>query len=199
MPTVDESTGIQYLNNDVSRTRMKVSLSDVPSSPSFRAQQLAAMSEAFKSAPPEYQKIMMPHLFALMDVPNKQDIIKAIKEMGDGSPTPEQIKQQIDDAVQAALSKAQYDLKTRELDQKQPLIDARVKKTEAESVNKNVEAQFGAIRRRRPLQRFRRRRRWPTCCCSRTALLIPMAERSCRRPLHLLSAPCRRSRAAGGS
>ncbi len=145
VPTVDETTGIQYLNNDVSRTRMKVSLSDVPSSPSFRAQQLAAMSEAFKSAPPEYQRIMMPHLFALMDVPNKQDIIKAIKEMGDGSPTPEQIQQQIDDAVQAALSKAQYDLKTRELDQKQPLIDAQVKKTEAESVTKNGEAQFGAI------------------------------------------------------
>lgn len=144
-PTVDETTGIQYMNNDVSRTSMKVSLSDVPSSPSFRAQQLAAMSEAFKSAPPEYQKIMMPHLFALMDVPNKQDIIKAIKEMGDGSPTPEQIQQQIDDAVQAALSKAQYDLKTRELDQKQPLIDAQVKKTEAESVTKNGEAQFGAI------------------------------------------------------
>jgi len=145
VPTIDETTGIQYLNNDVSRTRMKVSLSDVPSSPSFRAQQLAAMSEAFKSAPPEYQKIMMPHLFALMDVPNKQDIIKAIKEMGDGSPTPEQIQQQIDDAVQAALSKAQYDLKKRELDQKQPLIDAQVKKTEAESVTKNGEAQFGAI------------------------------------------------------
>lgn len=144
-PTVDETTGIQYMNNDVSRTSMKVSLSDVPSSPSFRAQQLAAMSEAFKSAPPEYQKIMMPHLFALMDVPNKQDIIKAIKEMGDGSPTPEQIQQQIDDAVQAALSKAQYDLKKRELDQKQPLIDAQVKKTEAESVTKNGEAQFGAI------------------------------------------------------
>ena len=145
VPTVDETTGIQYLNNDVSRTRMKVSLSDVPSSPSFRAQQLAAMSEAFKSAPPEYQKIMMPHLFALMDVPNKQDIIKAIKEMGDGSPTPEQINKMIDDAVQAALSKAQYDLKMRELDQKQPLIDAQVKKTEAESVTKNGEAQFGAI------------------------------------------------------
>lgn len=145
VPTIDETTGIQYLNNDVSRTRMKVSLSDVPSSPSFRAQQLAAMSEAFKSAPPEYQKIMMPHLFALMDVPNKQDIIKAIKEMGDGSPTPEQIQQQIDDAVQAALSKAQYELKMRELDQKQPLIDAQVKKTEAESVTKNGEAQFGAI------------------------------------------------------
>lgn len=143
-PMTDDATGISYLDNDVQRTKLKVTLEDVPSTPSFRAQQLSAMSEAFKSAPKEYQKIMMPHLFALMDVPNKQDIIEAIKALGD-VPTPEQIQQQIDDAVQAALAKAQFDLKNRELDQKQPLIDAQVKKTNAESVTKNGEAQFGAI------------------------------------------------------
>lgn len=144
VPAVDEGTGIEYLTNDISRTKLKVSLSDVASSPSFRAQQLAVMGESFKSAPPQYQKVMMPHLFALMDVPNKLEIIKAIKEMGD-APTEEEIQQRIDQAVQDALSKAQMEIKTRELDQRQPLIDAQVKKTNAESVNKNVEAQFGAI------------------------------------------------------
>lgn len=145
VPMMDEATGIQYLDNDVQRTKLKVTLSEVPSTPSFRTQQLAVMSEAFKSAPPEYQRVMMPHLFSLMDVPNKQDIIQAIKDMGDGAPTPEQIQKQIDDAVQAALTKAQTDLKMRELEQRQPLIDAQVKKTIAESVNKAIEAQFGAI------------------------------------------------------
>jgi len=144
-PMTDESTGIQYLDNDVQRTKLKVTLADVPSSPSFRAQQLSAMSESFKAAPPEYQKIMMPHLFNLMDVPNKKDIIEAIKALGDGAPSEEEIQQRIDQAVQDALTKAMVELKTRELDQKQPLIDAQVKKTNAESVNKNVEAQFGAI------------------------------------------------------
>lgn len=145
VPSVDPDTGIEYLDNDVQRTQLKVTLADVPSTPSFRTNQLAAMSEAFKSAPPEYQKIMMPHLFSLMDVPNKQEIIKAIKEMGDGQQSEEQIQQRINDAVQAALTKAMVELKTRELDMKKPLIDAQVKKTNAESVNKNVEAQFGAI------------------------------------------------------
>ena len=144
VPAIDETTGLQYLTNDISRTKLKVALNDVPSSPSFRAQQLAAMSESFKSAPPQYQKVMMPHLFALMDVPNKQDIIKAIKEMGD-APTEEEINKRIEQAVQDALTKAQMDLKTRELEQKQPLIDAQVKKTIAEAVNKAIEAQFGAI------------------------------------------------------
>lgn len=144
-PMTDEATGIQYMDNDVQRTKLKVTLEDVPSTPSFRAQQLAAMSESFKSAPPEYQKIMMPHLFNLMDVPNKKDIIEAIKALGDGQQSEEEIQQRINQAVQDALTKAMVELKTRELDQKQPLIDAQVKKTNAESVNKNVEAQFGAI------------------------------------------------------
>lgn len=144
IPRTDEATGIQYLDNDVERTKLKVTLSDVPSTPSFRAQQLAAMSEAFKSAPKEYQKVMMPHLFALLDVPNRDDIIKAIKDLGQ-VPTPEEIEQQIQQAVEDALLKANIDLKTRELDQKQPLIDAQVKKVINEAVNKAVEAQFGAI------------------------------------------------------
>jgi hypothetical protein len=49
--TVEEG-GLRYLSNDVQRTRLKVALSDVPSSSSFRAQQLAALSEAVKALPP---------------------------------------------------------------------------------------------------------------------------------------------------
>lgn len=143
-PATDESTGIQYLTNDVSRTKMKVTLADVPSSPSFRTQQLAAMSEAFKSAPPEYQKVMMPHLFALLDVPNKMDIVAAIKELS-ALPSADEIEQRIADAVSQALIKAQVEQKNRELDQKDKLIEAQVNKLVAEAVNKAIEAQFGAI------------------------------------------------------
>ena len=143
VPMVDDD-GIEYLDNDVQRTRLKVTLSEVPSTPSFRTQQLAAMSEAFKSAPPDYQKVMMPHLFALMDVPNKQDMIEAIKELG-ATPSEAEIEQRITQAVQEALTKAQTEIKMRELEQKQPLIDAQVQKLINESVNKAIEAQFGAI------------------------------------------------------
>lgn len=145
VPMIDEATGIRYLDNDIQRTKLKVSLSDVASTPSFRAQQLAVMGEAFKSAPPEYQKVMMPHLFSLMDVPNKKEIIEAIKQLGDGRLSEEQVQERIDAAVEDALTKAMIELKRAELEQKQPLVDAQVKKTRAESVNKNVEAQFGAI------------------------------------------------------
>lgn len=36
VPVVDEATGIQYLDNDISRTKLKVTLADVSSTPSFR-------------------------------------------------------------------------------------------------------------------------------------------------------------------
>ena len=75
------------------------------------------MSEAFKSMPQEYQVIALPHLLALMDVPDKDDIIKAI-QAAQGQETPEQIQSRIDKAVDEALMKAQHDLKSRELDLK---------------------------------------------------------------------------------
>lgn len=143
VPQIDSATGVKYLDNDVSRTKLKVTLADVPSTPSFRAQQLSAMSEAFKSAPKEYQKVMMPHLFNLLDVPNKQDIVAAIKQL-DEVPTPEEIEQRIQAAVQQALEKAAYDLKMHELEQKQPLIDAQVKNFIAQSVAKNIEGFYSA-------------------------------------------------------
>jgi len=146
VPAIDPDTGLQILDNDVQRTRLKISIDDVPGTPSYRAQQLSVMSEAFKSSPPEYQKIMMPYLFELMDVPRKREIIAAIKELDSGAGVPqEQVDQMIKDAVERALKDAQIDLKLREIEQKQPLIEAQVKKTLSESVNKGIEGQFGAI------------------------------------------------------
>jgi hypothetical protein len=113
-PMVDPDTGISYLNNDIDRIKMKVVLNDVPSSPTFKAQQLSALSEAFKSMPQEYQKIALPHLLSLMDIPEKKEIIEAIKKAGE-NPTPEQIQQLIDDAVAKALLEAGTANKAREL------------------------------------------------------------------------------------
>ena len=138
--------GIQFLTNDVERTRLKVALSDVPSTPSFRAQQLQAMSEAFKAMPPEYQAVALPHLLNLMDVPNKEEIVQAIQEAGQRE-TPEQIQQRVDQAVQQALTKAQFDLKARELDMKYApeRMAAEIKKLVSETVLNGVQAAFAAM------------------------------------------------------
>ena len=143
-PSIDESTGVNYLTNDVQRTRLKVAMQDVPSTPSFRTQQLAAMSEAFKSMPQEYQIVALPHLLALMDVPNKEDIIKAIQAAKQQA-TPEQIQEQIDAAVKQALANAGHDLKSRELDLKAELQLVQISKLIAETVKTGVEAAFASM------------------------------------------------------
>lgn len=143
-PAVDEATGVQYLSNDIARTRLKVAVSDVPTTSSFRAQQLAAMSEAFKSMPQEYQIVALPHLLALMDVPNKEDVIKEIQEAKQQT-TPEQVQERIDQAVKDALQKAGHDLKSRELDLKAELQMAQISKLIAETVKTGVEAAFASM------------------------------------------------------
>lgn len=128
-PMTDPDSGIQYLNNDVSRVMLKVSLDDVPSSSSFRNQQLAAFSEAFKSTTPAFQQIMMPHMINLMDVPDKDEIVKAMKELSQ-QPTADQLEQQN---------------KMKELEIKLMLTEAQIRLVDAQKVKVLVESEYSAM------------------------------------------------------
>ena len=144
-PAEDAETGIQYLTNDVQRIRLKVALNDVPSTPSFRSQQLSALSEAFKAMPAQYQEVALPHLLALMDIPDREEIISDIKAAKDRS-TPEQIEARIKQSVDDALIKSDHALRGRELDAKYnpDKMQAEVDKLVAERVKISVEAAFSA-------------------------------------------------------
>lgn len=141
-PTVDEEVGITYLTNDVQRTRTKVALNDVPTTPSFRTQQLQAMSEAFKSMPQETQLIALPHLLNLMDVPNKDEIIKAIQES-----RTHLTEEQVQARIEQALKDAMHDLKSRELDLKYSpeKMRAEIGKVIAETVESGLRSAFSAM------------------------------------------------------
>jgi hypothetical protein len=127
-PYMDE-LGNEGMNNDVSRVMLKVNLEDVPSTSSYRNQQLAAFSEAFKSTTPDYQQLMMPHMINLMDIPNKQEIIQAMKEKT-AQPSPEQ---------------QQLQAKVQELEVKRMLAEAQVKLVEAQAVKTGTESQYSAM------------------------------------------------------
>lgn len=142
-PERDEA-GYAYLSNDLQRTRLKVALEDVPSTNSYRGQQLAALSEAVKSLPQNYQAAVLPFLVSLMDVPFKRDVVEAIRAASEQQ-SPEQIEQRIKQEVQAALVKAGNDLKSRELDMKERLSDAQIKKLIAEQVQVGVQAAYSAM------------------------------------------------------
>ncbi|MCT6719441.1 hypothetical protein [Acidovorax sp. K2F] len=143
-PAFDPVAQIHYRTNDVQRTRLKVALDDVPASSSFRAQQLNAMSEAFKSMPQNMQVVALPHMLALMDIPEKEEIVKAVRAAAQQS-TPEQIQQQIDQAVQEALTKAQVELKAREVAIKERKADSETREIDARSVQIGVQAAYSAM------------------------------------------------------
>lgn len=143
-PEVDPDTGYSYLSNDLQRTRLLVGLEDVPSSATYRGQQLNAMSEAIKSLPAQFQAAAMPFLASLMDVPFKRDLVEALRAAGEQD-TPEQAKERTKKAVDDALVKAGNELKGRELDLKEARNDAEIKKIMAQAVQVGVQAAFSAM------------------------------------------------------
>ena len=143
-PEVDYNTGMPYLSNDLLRTMLKVGLSDVPSSTTYRAGQLKVMGETTKSLPPEYQAAILPFMVSLMDVPFKRDVVQAIRAVSQQE-TPAAIEKRIKDEVQKALVAAGHDLKVRELDMKERVSEAQIKQIMAQAVQTGVQAAFSAM------------------------------------------------------
>ena len=144
VPVVDDD-GFEYLDNDVSRVALTVGIDDVPSAATFKQQQLNAMTEAFKVMPAQYQSVMIPFLLSLMDLPKSADLIKEIRAAASAS-SPEQVEQQIKQAVEQALIKSRAEIELEKLRQNKPLIDAQVSKVAAEAATKAVEGFFSATR-----------------------------------------------------
>ncbi len=143
-PEVDPQTGYPYLSNNLQRTRLMVGLEDVPSSPTYRGQQLNAMSEVVKAMPPQFQAVVMPLMASLMDVPFKDQLVQALQQAG-AQETPEQVEKRIQEAVAQALKDAGNELKARELDMKERKTDAEIKQIVAQAVQIGVQAAFGSM------------------------------------------------------
>lgn len=143
-PERDPETGQVYLSNDISKTRLMVALEDVPSTNSYRAQQLNALSEVIKALPEKYMTPALPHMLSLMDIPNKKKFIEDVKAV-DQQQSPEEIQQQIEQAVQDALVKAANDIKLREIELKERKADSEVKGLDAKAVQIGVNSAFAAM------------------------------------------------------
>lgn len=143
-PETDPETGVTYLSNDINRTRLMVSLEDVPSTNSYRAQQLQALTEAIKPLPAEYLSAAIPFLTQLMDVPFKRDLVEAFRAVGE-TPSAEQIEEQTQQAVQQALKDAGNELKSREIDIKERKANAEIDVIVAKAVQTGVQSAFAAM------------------------------------------------------
>ena len=133
----DPATGVQYLSNDVGRTRLMVALEDVPTSSGFRAQQLAVMSETAKAAPPELLQVMLPYMIHMMDLPKKEQIVQAIMQ-AQQQPDPEAMREQIKQELMHDLRERELALREREISAKEALL-------KHQAVNTGVTSTFAAM------------------------------------------------------
>ena len=139
-----DANGNLYLSNDLRRTRLKVALDDVPSTSSYRGQQLNAMSEAVKSLPQEYQAAILPFMVSLMDVPFKRDVVEAVRAVQQQQ-TPEQIEQDKQAAIKQALADARTDIEGRKVDILERKAESEIRGIDAKSVQVGVQAAFSAM------------------------------------------------------
>ena len=133
----DPQTGQMVCINDVQKVRAKVVLDDVPSTPTYRMQQLQMLSEITKSLPPNLQGAIADLVVEATDLPKRHEVADRIRTAA-GVMSPEQ--------MQAAQQEQQF-MKRQAADmaQKMFVLDAaekaaKIRKTNAEAEKVMTEA-----------------------------------------------------------
>ncbi len=101
---MDPETGQPTVINDVAKVKAKIVLDDVPSTPTYRMQQLQMLSEVTKSLPPELQAAVADFVIEATDFPKRHEVADRIRGVI-GIQSPEQQQQQA--AVQQQMQQKQ--------------------------------------------------------------------------------------------
>jgi len=106
---IDEQTGQPTVMNDVARVKAKVVLDDVPSSPTYRMQQLQMLTEITKSLPPQLQGFVVDFVIEATDMPGRHALADRLRAaVGIQDPEQQAAAQQAQ-AQQAQDQKAMQD------------------------------------------------------------------------------------------
>jgi hypothetical protein len=133
-----------HIENDIYRHSLQVKLAEIPSSPSFKAQQAELLKDIVQSAPPQALPDLYVELLKNLQIPNAVKIARSVASKFN-TLTEEDVQQQKDQAVKDALREAQIELKMKDLEQKEAKVKAEVDRIEAETVlKKRQAAQTGA-------------------------------------------------------
>ena len=150
VPMQNPETGVPEVMNDVSRSQVKVALEDVPSTPSYRAQQMTMLTQVIQAMPPEAQAIMAPAFVELSELPNRQELADQMRQMlglqtGEEEMDPEkqQMMQQLQQAEQAI----------QQLQQAPQMITAQAKQAELElkAQDQQIKAQQAEIQNQKTM------------------------------------------------
>lgn len=130
MATIDQQTGQQILLNDVSKIKAKIVLDDIPSTPTYRMQQLQMITEITKSLPPELQAQVVDFVIEATDMPNRHKIADRLRQViGIKDPQQQEAEAQAQAAVQQEAQAFQQKAAVVDLAEKA----ARIRKLNAEA------------------------------------------------------------------
>ena len=116
----DPHVDTTILNNSPARLKMRVGVSEVPDTPSYRAMVFQELTELTKSLPPELQALVADQVIRNADIPNREELADRIArftgvEQSDPK-TPEETEQRQKEAEEAEMmrelemAKAQQEL-----------------------------------------------------------------------------------------
>lgn len=134
------------LTNDVQRARLKVALSDVPGTASYREQRFLRLTELTRSLPENLQALVIDFVMAASDDPQRGEIVKRLRKalnLGDqeAPKTPEEAE-----AMQAAQAEQEQAAALQQRAVELDLADkeAKVGKTNAEAARAQAQANAAA-------------------------------------------------------
>lgn len=136
-----DPNGITYKSNDIAATKAQMELTEVLDTPSYRAQQLAQLTEMTKGLPAEIQVAVADLIFQASDLKQRHEIADRISRItGYGA------KQDDPDTIAAQdAKKKQQELEVQRLTLEVEKLAAQVDKLRAETATKNIEGQYSAV------------------------------------------------------
>lgn len=123
------------INNNVARTKSRVVLGDISSSPGYRAQVSQILMEITKSMPPELQMALMHVVIESTDLPNREELSRIIRKVTGQGVDPEQLTDEERAEIEQQQQMGEYKQK---LEMRQ--VELLLEKLEAESRKLNAQA-----------------------------------------------------------
>jgi hypothetical protein len=132
--SMDPQTGQPALINDVSKVKAKIVLDDVPSTPTYRMQQLQMLTEITKSLPPQLQGYVMDFIIEATDMPKRHELADRLRAVV-GIHSPEE---------QQAAAQQQQQLQQHEMQLQTQERQAKIQETMAKAQKLMADAQAAA-------------------------------------------------------
>lgn len=144
--------GVQMLDNDVQKAQVKCVLEDVPSTPTYRAQQLMMLTEMTKAMPPQIQSFIVPFILESSEMPHRREIADQVRkalgiEAGgqDQTFTKDQVQMMVQKAIEEFAAKSEIGIKEREVAVKEKDAESKRLIADATVAEKVHDANMGIL------------------------------------------------------